>query len=138
MPPVLVLNYGGRTFTFTKERLVEAMEAVTKLVIQTKGEFSYKDAAKVHRMMHDIAWSTNNEYEATRLLHYKVKVTRWSTGTTITMVDSSAGDKFESMSRISWKWSQQYGSNWDIDVSVLDTEEADRIVKQMQGVFCDD
>lgn len=138
MPPVLVLNYKDRTFTFTRDRLNEALQTVTRLVTETGGKFSWADAAKVHRLMHDIAWSANNEYESTRLLYYKVKVTRWSTGTTITMVDSSTGDKFESMSRISWKWSQQYGSNWDIDVSVLDGEEADRIVKRMQGVFCDD
>jgi len=43
------------------------------------------------------------------------------------------------MRRLSWKYSQQYGSQWEIDVSVLESdEEVSRIVRQMQGVFCDE
>ena len=88
MPPSLVVNYGVRTFIFTKERLVEAMEAVTRLVIQTKGEFSYKDAAKVHRMMHDKAWAEYDAHPLADRRSYNVKITRWSPGPVITLVDT--------------------------------------------------
>lgn len=136
---VLVLNYEGRTFTFTREKLTEAMDSVTRLVIETKGEFSYKDAAKVHRMMHDIVWAEYDPHPIADRRSYKVKITRWATGTVITLVETLQQEKFEAMRRLSWKHSQQYGSQWEIDVSVLESdEEVSRIVRQMQGVFCDE
>ena len=138
---VMVLNYDGRTFTFTREKLSDAMNAVTRLVTETKGEFSYKDAAKVHRMMHDIAWSDHDPHplaEHSQARCYKVKITLWSTGTTITLTESCRGNKFESMRRLSWKYSEQYGCQWEIDVSVIDDKEATKIINLMHGVFCDE
>lgn len=133
---ILVLNYGGRTFTFTKEHLCEAMDFVTRLVVETKGEFSHGDAARVCRMMHDIAWQEDQIANEPRC--YKVRITRWSTNTTITLSESMRGEKFESMRRLSWKYSQQYGSQWEIDVSVIEDDEAVRIINQMHGVFSDE
>jgi len=133
---VLVLNYEGRTFTFTREKLTEAMDSVTRLVIETKGEFSYKDAAKVHRMMHDIVWAEYDPHPIAWCRCYKVKITRWSTGTVVTIVERLQLSKFEAMQRLSWKYSQQYGAQWEIDVTVIEcAKEIANIEQQMQGVL---
>jgi [ribosomal protein S18]-alanine N-acetyltransferase len=134
MGGVLVLNYGGRTFTFTKEKLNEALQSVTRLVTETGGKFSWADAAKVHRLMHDIAWQDCDAHPLAEPRNYKVRITRWSTGTVITILERMQQEKFEAMRRLSWKYSQQYGCQWEIDVSVLEcVNEAVKIERQMQG-----
>lgn len=122
--PVLVLSYKGVSFTFTKERLNDALQTVSRLVAETGGKFSWADAAIVHRMMRDLAW----QYDQANDSCYKVRITRWSTGTVVTIAERMSGDKFDALRELSLKYSTQYGCQWEIDVSVISEDEAKKIM----------
>lgn len=131
MDEILILSYKCWTIKFTRKSLPDDVKRVTAMV-GTDG-FTWGDAAQVHRLMRDIAWQPSNH--TMQHFYFRVKCTRWSTGTTITRVESRFTHcKFTSMRDISAKWSESFDERWDIDVSVIDAEPAQAILKQMESL----